>query len=136
MIPNYDNCIWAVEPEGRQCEFCVFRDCRPRIKEEEEYNEPIIRADAYIEAMRQILGVDITKKCRKQEYVWGRDIVAYQLLKDGLHHREIARFLGIERSTVFHCVRSVEDMLKYYKTYPLQMDIWRRFQELSYLHKQ
>lgn len=136
MIPNYDGCIWAVEPEQRQCEFCVFRECALRKKEQEEKEEPVIRAESYIEIMSRIQGVDITNPCREQSYVWGRNIVAYQLLKDGMPHKTIARHLGFGRSTVFHCAKSVENMLAYPKSYEKEMEIWRRFQELTYLHKQ
>lgn len=136
MIPNYGKCIWSVDPEERHCEFCVVMYCEKRLEEQRVYNEPIYRAEEYILAMGDVLGVDIRTRCRRWEYVWGRNIVAYQLVQDGMHHREVARLLGVERSTIFHCVRSVENMLSYPKSYEKEMEIWRKFQELSYLHKQ
>lgn len=135
MIPNYDDCIWEVSPEKRQCEFCVFRDCDPRQQKEKERIEPEPLADGYIKAMSDAIGVDIRGRCRQQIYVWGRNIVAYQLVKDGLSQKEVAGFLGIDRSTVYHCIRSVENMLVFPKSYPKEMEVWRNFQEIVILHK-
>jgi hypothetical protein len=136
MIPDYDGCIWAVEPERRQCEFCVYRECELREKEEQARREQERRIESYVEIMSQILGIDIKARCKEHDYVWGRNIVAYQMLKDGLRHRVIAGYLGIDRSSIFHIAKRVEMMLQYPKSYSKEMKIWRRFQELTYLHKQ
>lgn len=130
-----DGCIWNIAPEERQCEFCVYRECELRKEREFDDDSPVFQAEWYIEVMEGIVGGGFLTSCRKSEYVWARNIVAYQLVKDGMRHRDVARYLGLVRCTISHCVKSVENMLAYPKSYTHQMEIWRKFQEISYLHK-
>lgn len=136
MITNYNDCIWAVSPEDRQCEFCVYRDCGQRQERKIQDMPSVLQAEWYIEVMTEIVGKDFLTSCRRSEYVWARNIVAYQLAKDGITHRVVADSLGLARCSISHCVRRVKEMLSNARFYPKEMEIWRRFQELSYLHKQ
>lgn len=86
----------------------------------------------YIEIMSDIIGIDITVKCRKKEVVWGRNMVAYQLRRDGLSLHDVGNILGLDHSTVVHCEQNVTNMLQNPLMYFEEMRIWKRFKDTLY----
>lgn len=117
-------CIWKVSEEDRLCEYCSYR------KGCEKY--PIKRlpdgmAGWYVSVMCEIVGGNILEKSRKWNLVWGRNIVAYSLANKGFSLSKIGGYLGMDHSTVLHCRRQVEQMLKAPCMYRAETEIWNIF---------
>lgn len=117
-------CIWEVREENRHCEYCSYRQgC-------EKYpvrTLPDGMAGWYIETMSEIVGENILSRSRKRELVWGRNIVAYKLVKKGFSLYQIGGYLGVDHCTVIHCRKQVELMLKSPSMYRMEMRIYERF---------
>lgn len=91
---------------------------------------PMSRPAALKKMMADILGVDdVPLKCRVSEYTWARNIIAYQLVKEGMTDAEAGALLGKCRSSVTYMRRRVEEALKYPKQYPDVIYIWKQFQK-------
>lgn len=122
-------CIWNVKKEDRHCDLCVCKDCgeRPILEE----TDPQI----YIVAMSQVVGNGFLSHSRKSEYVWSRNMVAYQMFLDGFSQEVISKTLGKHRCTILYSIGKVGDMLKTPRFYKEEMRIWMDFQEMLSLQK-
>lgn len=117
-------CIWQVSEEERHCEYCSYR------KGCEKYpvrTLPDGMAGWYISVMCEIVGGDILDRSRKWDLVWGRNIVAYRLVKNGFSLSKVGEYLGMDHSTILHCKRQVERMLKAPCMYRMETEIWEMF---------
>lgn len=91
------------------------------------------KADRYVKIMSEIVGTDILAKSRKQDVVWARNIVAYQLFLDGFMVEPIGKALGLHHSTISYCFKQVVNMLKMPLMYSKEIELWHNFKEiLSY----
>ena len=88
------------------------------------------RPGLYLRIMSEILGVDeIPLKCRKTEYTWGRYIIAYQLLNEGMTEVEVGRHLGKDHSSVNHMKHKMEEALMYQSQYQDVVYMWKQFKD-------
>ena len=126
------NCIWNIPVEDRHCECCVYRGCEPPHAAERDA-APV--AERYVAMMEDLVGLNIISPSRKDSVVWPRFLVMFQLFRDGYSHREIAKAIGRDRTTVIHAINRVRDMLHYPNFYPSEMRIWLKFQELLSLRQ-
>ena len=116
-------CIWSVREEDRHCEFCTYRggcEAYPQKKE--------VRPELYREIMSEIVGMDVLTRCRRQDLVWARNMIAYQLRKDGLSLKNVGIAVGLNHSTVMNCMHQVERMLERPSMYEKETEIWQKFQ--------
>ena len=125
-------CIWEVEKSKRHCEFCSFRGgC--------EVYPVIIGPDndgeVYIRCMSRLVGDNIVDRCREKRFVWGRNIVAYQMRMDGFSTVHIGKCLGINHSTVSYATNQVTHMLNMPGMYRDEFKLFENFQEMLSLQK-
>jgi len=121
-------CIWKVEAENRLCEYCSYEGgC------EERAFKGVLSWDArarfYVSKMSQICGCDIITRVKRNRVVWARNIVAYQMRKDGYTLMHIADAIRRDHATVVHAQKQVESMLKFPKVFGEEYAIWQEFQE-------
>lgn len=117
-------CIWKVKADDRQCEFCSYREgCEryPRI------DTPEGRMEWYVSVINGIVGDDVMRRCRRKDLAWGRYMVAYRLRQEGMTQEKVGRMLGLDHSTVFHCVKQIERMLERPAMYMEEFKIWNLF---------
>lgn len=81
----------------------------------------------YVEVMNDILGIDIKERGRKNNYVWGRFIVMYQLLRDGWPTTVVGDVFGMNHSSVIHGRRQVQTMLELPASYFSEMCVYKEF---------
>lgn len=81
----------------------------------------------YVSVMSEIVGRNILERSRKWDMVWGRNIVAYYLVKKGCSLPKVGEYLGMDHSTILHCKRQVERMLKAPCMYRMETEIWEMF---------
>ncbi len=117
-------CVWNVSEEDRRCEYCSYRQGCERYPVREL---PEGMAGWYVQVMSDILKCNILMRSRKRELVWGRYMVAYRLVKNGLSLGKIGKLLGMDHATVLHGRRQIEEMLSMPKMYPDEMEIWYKF---------
>ena len=119
-------CIWRVVEGDRMCEYCsYYGGCEKR-----EKVIPIEeRGDRYVEVMNGIVGMDILDRCRLRPVVWARNMVFYQLVKDGYSQGQIGNLMGFDHSSVFHGKKQVENMLEMPGMYPEEIGMWQKFQK-------
>lgn len=115
-------CLWKVAEADRHCEFCVYEGCGQRMPCKESVR-------AYLKAMEAVVGDDFYCESRKRRLVWARNIVAYQMFKDGYKHSQIGKAIHRDRTSAMHAINNVTDMLSMPRQYPQEMAIWREFQK-------
>lgn len=115
-------CIWPVNPEDRHCEFCSYRGGCDR------YPKKKSNPELYRRIMFRIIGMDVLTRSRRQDLVWARNMVVYQLRLDGFSLKQIGRAVGLDHSTVVNCVHQVERMLERPSMYEKESEIWQEFQ--------
>lgn len=121
------DCIWRVDIADRRCEYCsFFGGCERR----EAPASANARAGLYVATMSSIMGHDIKNRRRHRLDVWARNIVAYQLRKEGMSFKEAGDALGLDHSTVIHGCEQVESMLAMPKMYPAEFALWENFKNL------
>lgn len=120
-------CIWNCPIADRHCEYCsYFGGCERR-------EAPISvsdRAELYVTTMSGIMGHDIKSRCRQRMDVWARNIVAYQLRKEGMLCKDAGKAVGLDHATVLHGCKQVESMLAMPKMYPAEFALWENFKNL------
>jgi hypothetical protein len=79
--------------------------------------------------MEEVIGLSIKDSHRRQDKVWARNMVAYQMFFDGFTTTQIGNAIGKARCTITHCVSRVQDMLDIPFQYPEEMEVWRKFQK-------
>jgi len=119
-------CIWDVAPEKRRCVYCSFGGGCPK---RAAAKEPYLPAEEYVEAMNEIVGVDIRRKTRKRPWPQWRFLVAYQMAHDGFSHSKIGEALGIDRCTVLYGVSAIANVMDLPQVYPYEMSIWEEYQK-------
>ena len=113
-------CIWKVSENERMCMFCTYMDgCEKR--------PPQSMASWFIDVMNGIVGGDILDNDRRKVYVWARNIVAYQLRRMGMTQEQIGSVMGLNHSTVHHCLVSMEKMLTFPKMYSNEYSMYNEF---------
>lgn len=120
-------CVWKVEPEDRQCQFCSYRRGCERYPIIIKMDEQV--AGRYVDAMKEVVGFDVLERTRRQVVVWARNLVAFRLHLDGYSFAAIGRLLGIHHATVLHACRHVDEMLEHPNWYRKECEIWTKFQE-------
>ena len=86
--------------------------------------------DQYMSVINGLCETDISANTRNREAVWGRNMIAMQMLLDGFVQEEISASLGRCRSSIVHCLDSVVNMLDNPSQYPREYEIWTRFREI------
>lgn len=125
------NCIWKVATEDRLCKYCSYLDgCDAR-----PLRDCSVYAKKYCDVMSGILGRDVMMASRKDDIVWGRKMVAFQLSRDGFMVSQIAGSLGQTHSTVLHSIKGVTEMLHTPVMYDTEIRIWQKFIETLNLQK-
>lgn len=121
-----DMCLMLpIEERMALCEFL-----QSSIMKEMRKERPTGRPAVLKMMMAEILGLDdIPLKSRKSEYTWARNIIAYQLLKEGMTETEVGDYLGKAHSSIIYMKSRVDDALKYPKQYPDVIYIWKQFQK-------
>ena len=115
-------------PMEERIELC--NHLQESINRERKMGIPVERPAFLKRMMAEVLGVDdIPVKSRRAEFVWARNILAYQLVKEGMTASEAGRFLGKDHSTIIYMRRRVEDALMYPKQYTDVIYIWKQFQK-------
>lgn len=125
-------CIWKVSEEDRLCEYCSYRKGCEKYPVRES---PEGMAGYYVEVMSEIIGRNVLDRSRNRDLVWGRNMIAYQLLRSGLSLSEVGRLLGMDHSTMHYCKGQVAKMLSMPSMYVREIDIWNQFQERIILNK-
>ena len=121
-----DMCLMLpIEERMALCEFL-----QSSIMKEMRKERPTGRPAVLKMMMAEILGLDdIPLKSRKAEYTWARNIIAYQLLKEGMSETEVGDYLGKAHSSIIYMKSRVDDALKYPKQYPDVIYIWKQFKD-------
>ena len=128
-----ENCVWKLNREDRKCGYCTMRQrCKSRVLPKDIASD--VGRD-YVAIMREVTGIDPLGGTRKREFVWARNLIAYQMYRDGFRQEDIGAAIGRDRCTVVHCVRSVEDMLDNPGLFRKEMGVWLKFKGKLYLHK-
>lgn len=126
------NCIWKVDKEDRHCEYCTYRGgCEKHAL----YVEPENEACRYVRMLSAIVGRNVLERSRRPVFVWARNMISYQMVKDGYGVTDIGRCLGLHHSTIIYAVGQVREMLKIPTMYREETRIWERFQEMLSLEK-
>ena len=123
-------CIWNCPKEERHCSMCMYMGKCERNK----VKDPRHLSD-YVFLMNDLFGKDITTPGRSNQMAWARNIVAYQLLLEGFHPREIAKVLKRDRTTVIYAIQRAESALNSPKMYVKEMMLWKNFQEKLTLYQ-
>ena len=123
-----NRCVWKVAPENRNCRCCVYNySCKNVLP---EWRDAWPDAERYIKAMEQIVGEPITTKSRRNDLVWARYLVAFQLSKDGYRIQEIANAVGRDRTTILHGLELIGHMEAHPGLYSKELSVWNKFQEM------
>lgn len=80
--------------------------------------------------MNDLIGEDIRNRCRRNILVWGRNMVAYCLMRSGLRQKDAADALGMNRSTMVHCANQIKRMLSSPKSYIAEMRLWKKYNNM------
>ena len=121
-------CIWKVDGKDRLCDYCSFqgpceeRDCDGIL----EWDG---RARRYVMEMSRICGCDILARARESQRVWARNIIAYQMRRDGYTLRHIASAINRDHATVLHAEKQVQKMLELPRMYREEYGMWQKFQQ-------
>lgn len=114
-------------PMEARIELCKF--LQDSITREKRVGVPMGRPVILKRMMAEILGVDnIPVKSRKTEFTWARNMIAYQLVKEGMTESETGRFLGKDHSTINYMKSRMDEALRYPRQYQDVMYIWKQFQ--------
>lgn len=84
-------------------------------------------SDYYICAMNEILGVDVRRRTRLRQVLWGRFIVIYELLCHGWTTKMAGAAFGLDHSTVVNARKQVRNMLEMPWMYTDEIDIYKEF---------
>lgn len=120
-------CVWKVAEEDRRCGYCLYRACKSRSRPRKSAKEV---CDGYVSVMNGLCGINVTAATRKREAVWGRNMIAMQMLLDGFVQEDIGASLGKNRSSIVHCIDSVTNMLDTPDQYPVEYGVWQKFREI------
>ena len=93
-----------------------------------EKQPEVTEKQVFVDAMNDVMGMDIRQKCRKHELVWARNLVAYQLSKEGLTQEQISRLVGVNRTTVLWGVRNARWMFDHRSQYVPEHRLYREYQ--------
>ncbi len=119
-------CIWDIPPENRLCQFCHYPGtCEKNVSAETK--EALF--ERYLQAANKAAGGNVLSRSRRNDLLWGRYILIRALRDASLHPGEIAKLIGIHRTSVLHALSKAETMLGNPKTYPKEYDIWNRFRQ-------
>jgi len=55
-------------------------------------------------------GIDITKKCRKKEYIEMKACTSYVMRKMGFQYTEIGKYMNLDHSTIIHHIKIYDAM--------------------------
>lgn len=122
-------CVWKVEESDRRCEYCSYRGGCERYPEGREKEDVRSVAKRYVETMSSIVGRNIIAKDRSMLSVWARNMVAYQMRREGYPVTAVGDCLGLNHSTVTHCALRVRQMLEMPRMYMREARIWTEFQK-------
>ena len=81
----------------------------------------------YCKMMSDLVGEDILQKCRRAPLVWGRNMVAYKMTLDGVGAEDIAKTIGLNRTSVIYARKQVKKMLEMPRIYASEMRLWKEF---------
>lgn len=123
------SCIWKVNEADRRCEYCSYRGGCEKYPEGIEKEDVRSVADRYVKTMSDIVGQDILIRTRSSLLVWARNMVAFQLRSEGYTVAAVGSCLGLDHSTVTHCMSRVKDMLSHPMFYVRETRIWQKFKE-------
>lgn len=80
-------------------------------------------------AAQEVVGKGILTNCRFRQVVIGRAMIVYQMRTEGFTLKTIGRHLVRHHAAVYHLQKKMEDVIEYPNLFPLEMDLWKRFQE-------
>lgn len=85
-------------------------------------------ADFYKKAIKDVAGIDVTADdSRRDAAVWARNIIAYQMLRDGFSAKQIGAALGRNRATILGVRKKVENMFATEKAYLVESRMYKDF---------
>ena len=81
-----------------------------------------------LDIYRDVTGRKVNLFCRDQEDVWGKAMVAYQLLQEGFTLQAVSRMLcRKDHSTIIRYRQKMQDALAVPSAYRDIIDIWTNF---------
>lgn len=90
-----------------------------------------LRCSTLMAAMATAMGLPtISYKSREPAHVWGRTMVAYQMIQEGYTYCEIGQQLGRNRATITWLKYKMQDALAFPQGYRDILEIWDNFQKL------
>ena len=85
------------------------------------------RLEALRSEMEAIAGVDLLDRCRDREHTEPRIVFAFVCRREGFSQSEIARFLGVDHSTVCYWERRMGEAFAFPRPYSDLMEIYNQF---------
>lgn len=86
------------------------------------------RAADLLDIYRDVTGRKVNLFCRDQEDVWGKAMVAYQLLREGFTLQAVSRMLyRKDHSTIIRYRQKMEDAIAVPSAYKDIIEIWTNF---------
>lgn len=70
------------------------------------------RLQVLADGMRRCVGFDFSCACRTTPCVTARNVFAYHAYREGFKQTEIGRVLGLDHSSVHHCIRKTEEAMR------------------------
>ncbi len=81
-----------------------------------------------LDIYKEVTGRKVNLFCRDQQDVWGKAMVAYQLLQEGFSLSAVSRMLcRKEHSTIIRYRKKMEDALSVPSAYRDIIEIWNNF---------
>ena len=81
-----------------------------------------------LDIYRDVTGRKVNLFCRDQEDVWGKAMVAYQLLREGFTLQAVSRMLyRKDHSTIIRYRQKMEDAIAVPEAYRDIIEIWNNF---------
>ena len=85
------------------------------------------KSDYYLRTMSEVVGFDVMNRSRRNDALWARYIVLYQLLEDGWNTTRAGGVFGLDHSTVSNAKIRVLQMLDMPGMYRHEYELYRDF---------
>lgn len=97
---------------------------------DKEQEDAASRFFTLYKAATSIVGDGILTDSRMRELVIGRMLIVYQMRQEGYTLHTIGRHMMRDHSSVYHLEKKMEDVLKYPKLFPSELQLWNKFQDI------
>jgi len=92
--------------------------------------DPVEVGSAYVRRMNEILGINILETDRHRDFLWGRNIVIWQMGLDGFTEKQICEVIPLTHSTICNSRARMRGAFQVPGSNPFAISLYNKFTSL------